>query len=448
MGFQAEIDRQKRPTVRAGAEDQLVDYALRLPDPAPGRIAVHIHLSHLSPASKRPEYLNVAIANFNAHARVFDGRTFLLNNRDIVFIAKDAQPRDVEHAVLKVRYLFPDDPIAHIQGVGDHAFATYFDLAEDMALFIDHCEKVRADAERELARAAQASSALVRARDTRAAQAATPDGPVRPSPSRKQPMTPDTLAAFEAQLRRADLSNALRRQPICAVARNGELRPIYNELFFAIDDLAAVMAPKHDLKSCRWLFRRLCEQLDARVLSAVLRHDDSTVRHHVALNLNVSTLLSQEFLEFDEAFPGTGRGSVLIELAFADVMADIRAFSFARDMLTSRGYRVCLDGIDHMSLPFIDRGRLGVDFVKFSADANAIRQVRSGGLGAFAENLKRNDASRFIFVDCDGSAAVALGQEYGVHLFQGRHIDGQLAAARISPRDMAARRAEERRQAS
>ena len=55
--------------LRPGAEDQLVDFALRLPDPAPDRIAVHIHLSRLSAPSRRPEYLNVAIANFNAHAR-------------------------------------------------------------------------------------------------------------------------------------------------------------------------------------------------------------------------------------------------------------------------------------------------------------------------------------------------------------------------------------------
>jgi hypothetical protein len=439
MAHQTETALPQRAGPRPGAEDQLVDYALRLPDPAPGRLAVHIHLSRLSPASRRPEYLNVAIANFNAHARVFDGRTFLLGNRDIVFVAKDAQPRDVEHAVLKIRYLFPDDPVAQIQGVGDNAFATYFDLAEDLELFVDHCEEVRAAAERALARSAQGRAPSARAAD---------EAPSRPSASRRQPMTPETLAAFEAQLKRADLSNALRRQPICAAARSGTMKPIYHELYFAIDDLAAVMAPKHDLRSCRWLFRRLCESLDARVLSAVLRHDDSTVRHHVALNLNIATLLSQDFLAFDEAFPGTGRGSVLIELDLADIMADLRAFAFARDMLTGRGYRVCLDGVDHLSLPYVDRGRLGVDFVKFNADTGVIRAVRSGGLGAFAEQLKRNDPSRFIFNGCDSSAAVALGQEYGVHLFQGRHVDGQLAATRVSPRELAIRRGEELRRAS
>ncbi len=439
MAYQTEPAAGQRSTPRPGAEDQLVDHALRLPDPAPGRIAVHIHLSRLSPASRRPEYLNVAIANFNAHARVFDGRTFLLGNRDIVFIAKDAQRRDVEHAVLKIRYLFPDDPIAQIRGgsagggAGDYAFATYFDLAEDLPLFIDHCEQVRASAERTLARAAHG----------RVGARGDDEAPARPSPSRKQPMTPETLAAFESQLRRADVSSALRRQPICAAARDGALKPIYHELFFAIDDLAAIMAPKTDVRSCRWLFRRLCESLDARVLSAVLRHDDTTVRHHVALNLNISTLLSQDFLDFDEAFPGTGRGSVLIEIDFADVISDLRAFAFARDMLTGRGYRVCLDGIDHLSLPYVDRGRLGVDFVKFSADSGVIRAVRSGGLGAFAEHLKRNDPGRFIFNSCDSSAALALGQEYGVHLFQGRHVDGQLAASRLSPRDLAVRRADD-----
>jgi hypothetical protein len=426
MGYQIDPASALRTGSRPGAEDQLVDYALRLPDPSPGRIAVHIHLSRLSPASRRPEYLNVAIANFNAHARVFDGRTFLLGNRDIVFIAKDAQPRDVESAVLKIRYLFPDDPVAQIHGPGDQGFATYFDLGEELPLFIEHCEQVRTAAVRALGRGRSPE-----------------EGPLRPS--RRQPMTPDVLAALETQLRHADLSNALRRQPICAVARNGAMKPIYDELYFAVDELAAVMAPKHDVRSCRWLYRRLCESLDARVLTAVLRHDDSTVRHHVALNLNVATLLSQDFLDFDESFPGTGRGSVLVEIDLADALADLRAFAFARDMLASRGYRVCLDGVDYLSLPFVDRGRLGVDFVKFSADQNAIRAVRSGGLGAFAEQLKRNDPSRFIFNACDSSASVALGLEYGVHLFQGRHVDGQLAASRISPRDLAARRGEELR---
>lgn len=437
MASPIETAQDQRTGTRPGAEDQLVDYALRLPDPAPGRIAVHIHLSRLSPASRRPEYLNVAIANFNAHARVFDGRTFLLGNRDIVFVAKDAQPRDVEHAVLKIRYLFPDDPVAQIQGAGDHAFATYFDLAEDLPLFIDHCEQVRAEAERALTRGLPGRVI--------AARRGPDDAPARPSVSRKQPMTPETLAALEAQLVRADLSNALRRQAICAAASGGDMKPIYDELYFAIDELAAVMAPKHDVRSCRWLFRRLCESLDARVLSAVLRHDDSTVRHHVALNLNVSTLLSQLFLDFDESFPGTGRGSVLVEIDLADALADLRAFAFARDMLAGRGYRVCLDGIDHLSLPFVDRGRLGVDFVKFTADQTAIRAIRSGGLGAFAEQLKRNDPSRFIFSGCDSSAALALGQEYGVHLFQGRHVDGQLAASRLSPRDLAIRRSQDLR---
>ncbi|MEZ5667964.1 MAG: hypothetical protein R3F55_11125 [Alphaproteobacteria bacterium] len=421
---------------RPGAEDQLVDYALRLPDPSPGRIAAHIHLSRLSPQSRRPEYLNVAIANFNAHARVFDGRTFLLGNRDIVFVARDAQPRDVEHAVLKIRYLFPDDPIAQIQGSGDNAFVTYFDLDYDLPLFVDHCEQIRATAQRELGRGEADRDSF-----------GQPAEPGRSRRGRKLPLTPDLLGQLETHVRRADLSSALRRQPICAATHDGALKVVYHELFFTIDDIAAVMMPRHDIRACRWLYRRLVENFDARVLNVVLHHDDSQVRHHVALNLNVATLLSQDFLSFDEAFPGTGRGSILIELDFGDVMADLRAFAFARDMLVGRGYRVCLDGVDHLSLPFVDRGRLGVDFVKFSADQAAIRQIRSSGLGAFGDHVKRNDPSRFVFYNCDSSAAMALGQEYGVHLFQGRHIDGQLAAARLSPRELAVRRTERVRRA-
>ena len=362
---------------------------------------------------------------------VFDGRTFLLSNRDIVFIAKDARARDVEHSVLRIRHLFPDDPIAQIQGAGENAFATYFDLEDDVPLFVDHCEQVRSAAQKELGRSESGRTSLGQSDEAR-----------RPYRSRKQPLTPELLSQLEMQIRRSDLSTALRRQPISASTHDGSLKVVYHELFFTVDDLAGVMMPKHDITACRWLHRRLVENLDARILNVVLLHDDSTVRHHVALNLNVATLLSQEFLRFDESFPGAGRGSILIELDFGDVMADLRAFAFARDMLIGRGYRVCLDGVDQLSLPYVDRGRLGVDFVKFLADIAAIRQVRSSGLSAFGDHLKRNDPTRFIFYNCDSSASVALGQEYGVHLFQGRHIDGQLAAAHLSPRELAVRRSE------
>src|SRR3546814_15918691 len=91
------------------------------------------------------------------------------------------------------------------------------------------------------------------------------------------------------------------------------------------------------------------------MLAWLTRNDDATLRHSFSLNINIASVLSQRFLEFDARLDKTRRNTIVIELQKMDVFADMARDLFAREFLLARGYRICLDGLTSLSLTFIER---------------------------------------------------------------------------------------------
>ena len=84
------------------------------------------------------------------------------------------------------------------------------------------------------------------------------------------------------------------------------------------------------------------------------------------MNLNVGTLLSRKFAEFDTSLRTSGRGTNMIELQLIDIYSDVANYIFARGLVRERGYRDCIDGVTHQSLPVVKRQALGADLVKLA----------------------------------------------------------------------------------
>ena len=59
--------------------------------------------------------------------------------------------------------------------------------------------------------------------------------------------------------------------------------------------------PDFDLLSNLWLFRHLTQTLDLRMLQVLIHNDDSTIDSSISINLNVKTILSPEFINFDNS---------------------------------------------------------------------------------------------------------------------------------------------------
>jgi len=201
---------------------------------------------------------------------------------------------------------------------------------------------------------------------------------------------------------------------------------LFYELFFSIGELQETLLPNVGLDSSPWLFQELTETLDHRVLSLLNRHDDRTLSGDVSINLNVQTLLSQDFLAFDDGVKSSQRGTIVIELQKVDIFADLNAFLFARDFARERGYRICIDGVTVDSLPFIERSRLGIDLLKLAWDASLVEgKLPDGSL--LAEYVRKCGPSRTILCRCDSVNAIQVGQSVGITLFQGRHIEQLLS---------------------
>ena len=240
------------------------------------------------------------------------------------------------------------------------------------------------------------------------------------------PLTPEILDRVETALTRADLSNLVRRQFVCRVSAKNTPEQVFSELFISIKDLRETLLPGVNLTANRWLFQHLTRTLDRRMLSMLAKTDHITISGQISFNLNVGTLLSQEFLNFDDNIPASRRGAMVVELQVPDVFSDLGAYLFAREFVQERGYRVCIDGLTHEALDIIDRERLGADLVKLVWHSDLVdrgpdmqRDVRA--------MIRRTGEDRVVLCRCDNREALDFGRSVGISLFQGRHVEGLIA---------------------
>jgi EAL domain-containing protein (putative c-di-GMP-specific phosphodiesterase class I) len=396
-------------TERASSVEQLLfDYVERLKRNPAGRRAVVMHLSRLRPDNRGAHHIRIAANTFEALVKQYDGQIFLLQQGDIIFVCKEENVASVDAAVTKVRYLFGDDPLA-VQ-IDDHkdGFATWFNVVDAAGAFFGFVENLRREEDRR------------RKRTTSAAPAQN---------NERQPMDPVALHELIGAIVRADLTNLLRRQSVCTIVAGEAPKPLFRELYVSIADLREAVMPKRDIASDRWLFQYLTQTLDKRMLALLRKSDESGLSHSFSLNLNIATLLSPEFQAFDTNLKAGARGSIVVEIEKVDVFADIGAYLFARDFVRERGYRMCLDGMTRLTLPFIDRTGLGLDLVKLFWSPDMAESADNDRQREFLAAIERVGKTRIILARCDTEHAVAFGQKVGLKLFQGRFIERMLSAA-------------------
>ncbi|MCH6588149.1 MAG: hypothetical protein IH805_07535, partial [Proteobacteria bacterium] len=271
-------------------EAALLDFVERLRKFTKGRRAVHLRLSRLRPYNRRAHHLRIATTTFDELIRDYDGALFRLCNNDLVVICNGADVADIDHAVLHLRYLFSEDPFLKNDEDGDTRFCAWFDLEEDYLDLLDLAQRMVS---------AQAQHA--QRKNQRSDQ-----GPASKSEEEKEeertphrPLDPPNLAVLERAIAQADLSTLIRRQPICAVAPGRKPEPVYYEIYTSIESLRQTVMPDVDLRANQWLFQDFTKHLDRRMIAYLAQNDDATLHHAFSVNLNVSTLLSPEFLDLD-----------------------------------------------------------------------------------------------------------------------------------------------------
>jgi len=401
---------------RAADEAQFADHAMRLTKFPTGWRAVYIHLSNLRAQNRQEHHKRIAAASFEGLIRRFDGRLFRLENSDFVLAFKGAEVSDIEEVVDKLKFLFSEDPVVIGTGPNSRRFVTWFDISktDERETFKHLADQLYARSEER--RDKERQNRIIDAGGMSIGEGNEDGGP----------LTPELLAKLEEALKRMDIRNLIRRQAVCAIIPGNAPKLVFNELFIAMAELKRQIMPGVDIFADRWLFQRLTQSLDKRVLMALpdMRAD---LDRALSININVSTLLSSEFLQFDQQLRASTKKAIVFELQTADIFSDMGAYLFARDFVQGRGYRMCIDGLTHFTFPLVNREDLGVDLKKMYWAADLADEGKTERRDKIRTAVGQAGPARVILCRCDDETAVKFGQELGISLFQGRYLDQLLA---------------------
>ncbi|MEG3617105.1 EAL domain-containing protein [Magnetovibrio sp. PR-2] len=395
---------------RRTQEQLLLEYLRRLENRREGRKAVRINLSALMPANRREHHVRAATNSFEGLVSELAGQLFELKNMDLFFIYKGEVNTRVQDTVQKVKFLFSDDPLFDEKDRSDSAFINWFDVEtgyDDLIKMVREMSDEGAEEKRPSTRS-----------NVRASLKARQD--------HGDALSPEILGRAVKALQRTDLTSLVRRQFVCGVSKKLVPEPIFSELYISIMDLRETMMPGINLTSNRWLFQYLTESLDRRILSLLSKTDRFSITGDISFNVNVSTLMSQDFIAFDDGISAARRGSMVLELQKIDIFADLGAFLFVREYCQEKGYRICLDGLTHQNMSMINRERLGVDYFKVMWNSELI----DGGSAMrkqMRDMVQEAGRTRVILARCDNREAVDFGRSVGINMFQGHYVEHLIA---------------------
>ncbi len=389
--------RTATPSSLPSQEEVLVDYAKRLRLHRKGRRAALVHLSRLSRASQHPQDLRLAAEAFLPLARRYEGEIFRLSNHDIVFIAKDVTVAAMDEVVLRLRYMFSDDPyFRQVENASDSdRFCTYFDMERDYDAFLAW------------------TGALLR-----------PTAPDEENPSIVA-FTELTRAHTEAEPKpaRAPLLDDLQTSAVFAIDRDGRLSPILSEIRFHL----SLMRARRGLSTTsgmtdRWLLDVLSDEMTPDFMAACFDNSRSPPRTLV-LPLDPMTVLLPEFDRFHETYKRLSRTPALIELNWLEAMREPETFIAARDRLARSGHKLCLADWDIYAFAMSDPRRLSAHFYKISWKPALFENFREDWRLSVAETVRAAGAAKVILTDCSAAASLSFGQRTGIVLYTGAHPD-------------------------
>ncbi len=419
-------------TVSREAEVRLVETLTDMQDDSNGWVAVCFAFSRLLEHYRSDYQIKIAINLINDLVGTREATVYVCDDSTIYVLMRNVTKALVDKMVFQLRYLFMDDPLAYnADGEENPEFSRTYDLDRSWKDFMHICKarltkRIKSSGQDRGGAAPSAkplgeSETLGKLLDEPAGKTSPAKTAVKGSEIKF--FNAASLAHIERDLTNADLSKVIRRQPICAAVPDTMVRRVFDELYINIAHLRKVLRADVDLLSNRWLFKYLTQILDERVLHLLQRSPARYLDAPISLNLNIHTLLSQRFNEFDASIKPAVKVSIVIEIQLSDVFADMAAFLAAKDAVQKLGYRVCLDGVTDLSFMQINRKKLGFDLLKLQWNAGLESELGSKENQELAEAVRECGVNRVILTRCDGRAAIDYGQALGISLFQGRYLD-------------------------
>ena len=411
-------------TINRETEIKLIEALTDIQEAPQQWVAVCFYFSRLLDHYRSEYQIKIAVNLIKDLLGNAEATVFICEDSTMYVIMKGVTKAQVDKMVFQLRYLFMDDPLAYdADGQENPEFSKTYDLERSFEDFMALCKarltgKIRASGGR-----TGGTPNFPKAEPSKSTEVEKQVPAAQRSASAAKFFNAASLANIERDLANADLSRVLRRQPICAAVPDTMVRRVFDELYINIAHLRRVLGTEVDLLSNRWLFKYLTQILDDRMLHLLQRSPTRYLDNPISLNLNIHTLLSTRFAEFDASIKPAVKVSIVIEIQLSDVFADMGAFLAAKDAVQKLGYRVCLDGVTDLSFSQIDRKKLGFDLIKLQWNASIASELKSAANRELQAAIKECGVNRVILTRCDDRAAIDYGQAMGVSLFQGRYLD-------------------------
>lgn len=395
----------------------ILDYLVRIEKDLGQYRALYIYISKLQNQKLKATQRQMLIETFENVIKKSGGEIFGMPNEDMVIVFNKSAYDEIRACLVKVRFMFHDDPL--IQSSFDLEqinFVQFFDLGNGASEFKNIIKKCMDGFE----------NVGDNSKDTPRNLGGSASSFMSGQRKLRRELTPSMLAKVQKALAMTDFSSLIRRQSVCAVIGKSPPQMLFDEVFVSIADLRDMLLPDVDLTANPWLFQHLTETLDKRVLVSISRHDDGSLTSNFSINLNVSTILSDEFLEFDENINASMRSSIVLELQLVDIFSDIKAFLLAKAFTQYRGYKICIDGITVDKLKYIDRENLSSDLIKIIWHPSFMDVVNEDK--HFTDYVNKAERAKMILCRVDDPQAVEVGNSLGINLYQGRYIQRMLTS--------------------
>jgi len=367
------------------------------------------YLSRYLQGLRSKRQLQIVKKQVDELAAQYNGRVFMAHHGDIICLCESVDKEEIRALAERIRNLFSEGAPYDHEGQ-DGTFYELHHLAKDMEDFA-----------RAVARISQMEDEYIQ-----------PQGAakwVQPKVEDVVPLLPSDLSNIEEALQKISIGPLIHSQPVCSIDATESPKALYRELYISISDLQTALKSDCDFQENPWLFRYLTNFLDEFALAHFSQPSLSYSLNSIGLNLNIAAVLSPAFQKFESNIKEHDIKSIYIEFQKVDVFADMGAFLFARDCLKERGFKICLDGLTHLTLPFVDWEKLGFDFVKmyWSSEIKSLRKEKTQHYTLLAETIqsirKNKVIENFILAHCDEDDAIKWGKEQGICYFQGWHID-------------------------
>lgn len=381
-----------------------------------GRLAAVIQFVNPKTFERNRESYNIVVHSIRSLMSKYEGSFYTLHDYSIVMFVRLSErffDQTFEKLVLEIDDILTRNNVAigltpeeAENAVRWYRFDSQFEELQELVDTIQ--QRFRVFSERRKRLLAKAGTA-----------AATGDG---------APLTPGALQQIDDILKKADVSTFMKRQPVTLCFGNQPPKPIFQEIFVGVNELRQAIAPTVNLRGARSLFHHLTRTLDTRVFRALL--DGYVTRNSgpFSINLNVSTILSDTFRDFDSRIGNiVKKEQIIIEMQRYDVFWDYNEYLLACEFLHNSGYRILIDGITPDLLQLFGRKELKADFVKLFYFKDRHEDWIDKEL---ASKIAETDPNRVIMARCETEEAMRAGLAAGIRLFQGWHIDNMIRASR------------------